>query len=314
MKYTLLRSLIIILLLSGCLSQDNKKPSLTIFHAGSLSVPLKQMILEYQKTHPKVIINTEAAGSVACARKITDLDQHCDIFASADVRVIDKLLIPQHALWSIAFAANEMVIAWVPHTSPDTITTKNWHHVLLNQQITYGRSDPNSDPCGYRTVMVTQLAEKKLNNEGLSQRLLNKDQRYIRPKETDLIALLESGNLDYIFIYRSVAQQHNMNFITLSDSINLKNPALNNWYNKVSVSINGKTPGTTITQNGTAMVYGFTIPINAEHKDLACDFALFMLSKQGASIMEHNGQPSLVPSRAQGYEQIPQILKPFALP
>ncbi|MCK7522654.1 MAG: hypothetical protein MZV64_35710 [Ignavibacteriales bacterium] len=39
----------------------------------------------------------EAAGSLVCARKVTELKKPCDIVASADYFVIDKLLIPEYA-------------------------------------------------------------------------------------------------------------------------------------------------------------------------------------------------------------------------
>ena len=55
-----------------------------IFHAGSLSVPLKQMEKAYEEQNPGIDIRLEGAGSVACARKITDLNRECDIMASAD--------------------------------------------------------------------------------------------------------------------------------------------------------------------------------------------------------------------------------------
>ena len=67
---------------------------LIIFHAGSLSVPMKEISAAFKKENPDVNIMMEAAGSVECARKITELKKPCDIMASADYSVIDKLLNP----------------------------------------------------------------------------------------------------------------------------------------------------------------------------------------------------------------------------
>ncbi|MCL1973294.1 MAG: tungstate ABC transporter substrate-binding protein WtpA, partial [Bacteroidetes bacterium] len=39
--------------------------------------------------HPKVRVLSEGAGSLDCARKITELHRPCDIMASADYAVID---------------------------------------------------------------------------------------------------------------------------------------------------------------------------------------------------------------------------------
>ena len=46
---------------------------LIIFHAGSLSVPLKQIAREYEKKYPGTKIYLESAGSLVCARKVTEL-------------------------------------------------------------------------------------------------------------------------------------------------------------------------------------------------------------------------------------------------
>lgn len=47
------------------------------------------------------------------------------------------------------------------------INADNWYPVLQRNGVTYGRSDPDLDPCGYRTLMVWQLAEKHYNMPGL---------------------------------------------------------------------------------------------------------------------------------------------------
>jgi len=45
-----------------------------------------------------------------------------------------------------------------------------------------------------------------------------------------LVVLLESGELDYIFLYRSVAEQHKLKFLALPDKINLKKSELEKFY------------------------------------------------------------------------------------
>ena len=90
--------------------KENNK--LIIFHAGSLSVPLKQMKDEFTKVNPDIEILLESAGSVKCARKITDLNKECDIMASADYTIIDEMLIPDYTGWNIKFASNEMAIVY----------------------------------------------------------------------------------------------------------------------------------------------------------------------------------------------------------
>jgi len=311
---------VLLALLFGLFITSPKTPSrsskLIIFHAGSLAVPFKQICEEFNKQHPDLQIEREAAGSRMCARKITDLHRPCDVMASADYTVIDTLLIPEHADWNIKFASNEMVIACL--ADPDNtsrITQNNWPDILLQKDVAFGRSDPDADPCGYRTVLVMRLAEKFYDRIGLAEQILAKDQIYIRPKEVDLLAFLESGHLDYIFIYRSVAEQHHLKYLTLPDEINLKNPAFADFYNTASVQLSGKEPGTFVTRTGAPIIYGVTIPSNAPNRDQALAFITYLLdADKGGAILETNGQTSVIPSPTDTFDKIPENLKVFALP
>jgi molybdate/tungstate transport system substrate-binding protein len=300
--------------LNSDLHTDSQK--LIIFHAGSLAVPFKQICEKFNAHHPDVKIIREAAGSRVCARKIADLHRPCDVLASADYTVIDTLLIPQHADWNIKFAANEMVIAFRKDSRrADQINKNNWCDILLDKDVAFGRSDPNADPCGYRAVLTIKLAEKFYNSTGLADKMLAKDQRYIRPKEIDLLALLEVGELDYMFIYRSVAEQHKLRYITLPDEINLKKTQLSDSYKRASVHLTGTMPGTFITKFGEPIVYGVTIPKNAPNRELAMVFLTFLLdADKGGAILEKNGQTSVVPSPTDTFDSLPESLKTFALP
>ena len=307
-------SFILIAHFSG-FSQGNKqiKGDLIIFHAGSLSVPFKEIAAEFKKLNPQVNILMESAGSVASARKITDLDKPCDIMASADYSVIDKMLIPKFADWNIKFASNELCVVYSEKSRyANQITAKNWTEMLLKPDVAYGRSDPNSDPCGYRTEMMLQLAEKQYKKPALYSKFSTKDRQYMRPKETDLLALIETNSVDYIFLYRSVAVQHNLKYIILPDAINLKNPSFASQYAIAKVSINGSKPGEKQIMTGEPMIYSFTILRNAPNKAAAIAFAGFLLQKEkGQSIMARNGQPSVVPMKADNFDKIPSQLKTY---
>lgn len=311
------------LIMLGCILlmqqvQAQNSPSankrLIIFHAGSLSVPFQKIIEGFKREHPGVEVFKEIAGSRDCARKISELNQPCDLFASADYEVIDELLVPKFADWSLKFATNEMSIVYTDRSRrAKEINARNWFDILLDHNVSFGRSDPNADPCGYRTILTMELAERYYGVQDLTDRLLNKDKEYIRPKEVDLLSLLEMGELDYIFIYRSVAEQHQLHYVTLPDSINLKRPEFASYYKQVSVELNGKNPGEKIKQVGIPMFYGVTIPKNAPNRPLAIAFLQYLLDKhKGLKILEDLGQPSAVPSECTQYDKLPQSLQQYA--
>jgi len=287
---------------------------LVIFHAGSLSVPFREMAKAFEDRHPGIKVVREAAGSRTCARKIIDLGRKCDIMASADYTVIEDLLIPEYASWNISFATNEMAIMYRPDSKcSKKINAGNWYSILLKKGVEYGHSDPNADPCGYRTMLVWQLAEKYYKVPGLYEKLkAGCPLRNVRPKETDLIALLEAGELDYLFIYRSVCLQHKALFVELPARINLGSFRYAGFYRQAGIKIAGKTPGDFVEKTGRPMVYGITIPKNAPHLQTAIRFVSFLLGPEGRAIMEKNGQAPVYPVKVTGdIEKLPAGIKAF---
>ena len=296
---------------TGAGSQKGARGDLVIFHAGSLSIPFRDLAKAFLKKHPGVNVHAEAAGSRHCARKISDLGRRADIMASADYKVVRNLLMPKHADFNIRFATNEMAIAYTAKSrQASEIQGDNWHKILLDPAVRFGRSDPNSDPCGYRTVMVFQLAEKRYGVTGLAAKLRAKHgRRFIRPKETDLLSLVEAGEIDYLFIYRSVAAQHGLKMILLPDEVNLSSTKHRKLYRTATVRVTGKKPGSYITRRGEPMVYSITIPKRARNRKLAEAFVAFLLSKEGRGIIEKNGQPFLWPMAMDGADKLPASLR-----
>jgi molybdate/tungstate transport system substrate-binding protein len=268
-----------------------------IFHAGSLTLPVEELTTAFQAKHPEVPFETEASGSNAAARKISELGREADLMMSADYTVIDKLLIPDFATWNVQFARNTMVIAYTDQSQyAAEINADNWYEILTRDGVVYGHSDPDADPCGYRTLLVWQLAEAHYGVDGLSAKLEEHcPPENVRPKSVELIALLESGDMDYAWEYRSVAVQHGMRFVELPDEINLSMVEQADFYSQASVDIAGSEPGTTMTMVGSPIVYGVTIPKNAPNPEMAVEFVKFLLGPEGQAIMEGQGQPPIVP-------------------
>jgi len=284
---------------------------LIIFHAGSLTVPIQELTEKFQAQYPGVTFETEASGSNAAARKISELGRQADLMMSADYTVIDKLLIPGFADWNVRFARNTMVIAYTDQSQyADEISADNWYEILTRDGVIYGHSDPDADPCGYRTLLVWQLAEKHYGVPGLYTRLDEHcPPENVRPKSVELIALLESGDMDYAFEYRSVAVQHGLEFVELPDELNLSMVEHADFYSQATVDIAGSEPGTTMTMTGSPIVYGVTIPKNAPSPDLAVEFVEFLLGPEGQAVMAGQGQPPIVPPVAGDVSAVPAELR-----
>jgi molybdate/tungstate transport system substrate-binding protein len=304
-------SLIVVLsLLTGCNSAREKH--IINFHAGSLSVPVRKLNEVFEKANPGIRVLPEAAGSLNCARKITELGKACDIMLSADYFVIDNMLIPSYASWNIKFATNEIVIAYRSESKYSSIFREdNWTDILLKDDVIIGRSDPDADPCGYRTIFVARLAEKYYAREGLADSLLNKNHEYIRPKEVDLVALTEVGAIDYMFQYKSVAIQHGFRYLELPDEINLSSPLMKDLYVTVSYMVPGDTLGSRREVRGDYISYSGTVLDKAPQKELAIKYFTMLLSEEGINIFRESGQDPLIPAQTDDYDAVPVALQPF---
>jgi len=285
---------------------------LQIFHAGSLTIPFAQVSEEFNQLHPDVEILAEGAGSQATIRKVTELHKECGVIGSADYTIILQLMSPEYADWYIVFATNQMCIAYTDKSQfGDEINEDNWYEILQRDGVKYGRSDPNQDPCGYRTLLVWQLAEAHYGVPGMYDNLYETEGDLMRPKSVELIALLESGDLDYAFEYSSVAAQHNLNYVALPPEINLSSEEHKDFYTTAEVEISGKQPGEKITKKGKPIVYGVTIPSNFVNKELAIAWVDFLLSPEGMAIMEANGQPPVIPAMTNDESKLPEELKKY---
>ncbi|MDI6905545.1 MAG: tungstate ABC transporter substrate-binding protein WtpA [Candidatus Bathyarchaeia archaeon] len=291
---------------SRCLFPDY----LTIFQAGSLSVPMQKIGEEFSHKYSRIRIAFESSGSVDAIRKITDLNRSCDILTVADYNLIPKMMYDNHASWVIIFASNEMVIAYTDGSKYNNeINSTNWYEILSKDEVTIGRSDPNCDPCGYRALMVFELASIYYSDPFINTTLWEHSNTVVRPKSVELLALLEAGQIDYAFEYKSVAVQHNLNYVELPDEINLSNWTMSNYYASVNITISKDDEHMVIT--GAPILYGVTIPKNAEHESEAVDFVKFMLSQDGRNIIEECGQNSMYPAYTDDVSRVPSELREF---
>jgi molybdate/tungstate transport system substrate-binding protein len=220
--------------------------------------------------------------------------------ASADYTVIDKLLIPVYASWNIRFATNRLVLCYTDKSRyANEINAQNWHEILRRKGVVWGHSDPNLDPCGYRALMVLQLAEKYYKIQGLYEHLIaNRPKENIRPKSVELVSLLQTGNMDYAWEYRSVAVQHGLKFVELPDQINLGNYKYDNFYKQATVKVTGKKPGTFLTMKGKSCTYGVALVKNSPNAKAATAFLQFMLDPHGGlKVLQEMGQPPFIPCR-----------------
>jgi len=267
----------------------NNDKGLKILHAGALRKPMKECVHLFWEKCPDFRVSLDCAGSRACARAVLE-GRDVDVIALADPHVFEDLLVPDHVDIFFVFATDRMVLAYDEFSRISaSINRENWMDILCREDVSFARSDHNLDPCGYRTLMLWQLAEKYYNRPGLFNKLNSKcGTDLIYPKSIDLSAALLEGSVDYIFGYSSVAEQFGFYYINLPDRINLSNPAYADEYSGVTVTVTGKEGGVSLVK-GTPIEFAVAIPRNSTNKEAANTFVKMLTSPEGEKILGNCG-------------------------
>ncbi len=305
------------LCLLGASPAQAGKIILKVFHAGSLAVPFAAIEKAFEARYPYIDVRRESSGSVKAIRKVTDLGKSCDVIASADYSLIPAMMFPKYADHVYLFARNELVLCYTSLSAgAEEITPYNWFEILARPGVKWGFSNPNMDPCGYRTLIMIALAEefyqKPLWSELLTPyfsfgyqkneerillrvpaRLSPRGRKvYLRSKAVELLGLLESGALDYAVEYLSVAKQHGLSYVKLPPEINLGSFNHQSLYQKVAIIL-----GTGRKIFGKAIVYGIAALKVASHPREAKLFESFVLSPEGQKILKSHHHLPLIPPR-----------------
>ncbi len=317
-------------LVSACGSDDQK---VKLMYAGSLIVPFERLAAAFEREHPGVDVVTEAHGSIQVLRHVTELGDRMDFVASADEQLIPPLMYDRvdpatgepWASWYCTFATNRMVLAVSPRSPlAGELTPETWYRRLAEPDVRFGLADPRFDAAGYRALMVLQLAEREYDDPYLLEDMLmgrfttpvTVERRggtdiievpeiletsagsnvVLRGASIQLIALLESGDLDCAFEYESVARQHGLDYVRLPASIDLGDERRRDDYQTVKVKLDFRRFASVRPEfTGDVIRYAFTIPANAPDPEVARQFAAFLLGPDGRRILESDHQPLLTP-------------------
>ncbi|WP_135854643.1 substrate-binding domain-containing protein [Halorussus salinus] len=169
--------------------------------------------------------SVEAHGSVACRRLLEDGLRDPDAVALADPALFAGL-----AERVTCFATNALVVA-VREELADRYD--DWRALVADRDLALGRTDPDRDPLGYRTVMALELADG-IDADALADRI------DVFP-ETGLLRTLEAGGIDAAFAYRNMAVEHDLPYLSLPDGIDFSNPELADEYAEETLELADRT-------------------------------------------------------------------------
>ena len=296
---------------------------LDVCHAGSLSAALADVEKAFAAAHPDVRVSDVSGGSVALARKLATGDQACDVYASADYLVIDRMLKPAGlADYTVVFAEGRIVLAYLT-TDPAAqgVSEANWYQKLLAPGVRAGGAHPFLEPGGYRAHMILELAQRHYGVAGLYNSLLEHYQVIPAAPGPGAPALGRDFSFQFTYEHSAAAAalgNPTYRYIRLSDRIDLSNPAHAADYTTASVTLPGvgiAAAAASVTIPGARVAWGVTVVKTSTHQQDALAFVGMMLGPAGTNALKaHGPSPVAAAVNRSDYARIPQALKALVTP
>ncbi|WP_372910978.1 extracellular solute-binding protein [Salinigranum sp.] len=198
-------------------------------------------------------LEVEAHGSAQVARLVAEGAKTPDIVSLADVALFDAWVKPA---WYAEFATNAVVVAYNPETEGgrrlSAVGADEWYRPLLDGSVALGRTDPDLDPLGYRTLFMLELATAYYDLDvDLRETIPRREQVY---PETQLISGFETGAIDAAVAYRNMAVERGYDYVELPAEIDQSDPRLADHYSRARYEL---PDGTVVT--GRPISYGSTM-------------------------------------------------------
>jgi molybdate/tungstate transport system substrate-binding protein len=267
-----------------------------VAYAGSMGVVMDRFIGPAFAKANDVEFQGIGQGAYGLARQLEGRLLQADVFASITPGPIDILRKAGMIGPAVPVGSTQMVVAYSPKSKfvPDFEAAaqgkKNWHEVLQNPGLRFGRTDPATDPQGQNIIFTMLLAQNFYKQPGLADKILggyqNPQQIFTEPS---LLSRLEAGQIDASSGYLSAVHSHHLPYIKLPDEINLSNPEMEaKWYKNVqfSITLAGGKEAALTTQ---PLVFYATVLKDSKQPALAEKFVQFLQSPEGQKLLDDNG-------------------------
>ena len=262
-------------LLAGCggavgLHSRRQGGSLKVLYAAALARAFQENVAPAYEKATGFSFEGDPGGSQALAHEITGRLQRVDVFVSASPKVTETLMGKRNGdwvRWYVTFASSPIVLAYSPLSRyAGDFHSESWTKVVTSKGFILGRTDPSLDPSGAMVVKLLKAADSYYKTPGLSDRVLAASD--VEP-EQDELGRLETGQVDASFIYKNLAVETGMPYVSLPTSL------------------------------GGKAVFTISIVRGAPDPPAALAFVHFLLSKEGTRMLRKDGL-TLLPHRASG--------------
>ncbi len=245
----------------------------------------------FGKAH-QVEFRGDGQGAYALAHLIAGHQLTPDVFVSITPGPIEVLMKAGLVKKAYPVASTQMCIAYSPSSpyAKEFASGKTpWYKILQQPGVTFGRTDPQTDPQGQNIVFTLQLAERYYHQPGLAQKVLGPIEN---PKqifnEMSLLARLKSGQIAASSGYLSAVKSLHLPCVQLPPEINLSDPAYKkSWYDKAGFQLN--VDGKEKMVKPQPLVFYAAVPSTAPNPKLGEEFIQYMQSPEGQKMFRADG-------------------------
>ncbi len=234
---------------------------LVVYTADAYVKETAMLLQGFHKQTGVPVAPPRGGGSYADAREIGG-GAPADILISVALNAYDRnYLAERYSGWAIAFASDQMVIAYSNATlnnsrAADVVNAlqtaassnssnlfQNAFSELTSGEVKIGISNPESDPAGLRAYLLLYIAGYLYagNTTYFAQRANASGSIVSSPSAAELVSPLEFGSIQFLFIYKSAAISDHLKYIQLPAELSQGDPALASFYSMFTYSLPGGT-------------------------------------------------------------------------
>lgn len=264
----------------------------------------------------------KSAGSLLLAQQISQ-GNPVSVFISVARPAVQPLYLGNESSgWAIAFASDQMALAYsngsLQNSAANSIltaynsavasnTTEAWYSffsIISSGSVKIGISNPNADPAGYRAWIVLEAASQAYahNSTFFGHRIISNNGNITGASAADLVGPLETGQIQFLFIYKSAATAHKLNYLQLPDEVNLGNPKYSQFYSKFSYKLSKG------VQTGALIALYITVPADSTDTADSLQFVVFVV-KNSPTLLSPFGLVPMTPARLYNSTTIPEPLQ-----
>ena len=261
------------------------------YSADAYAVEATALLNGFSQSTGVPVAPVKSGGSFADANQIA-AGAPDDVFISVALSATGPAYLKNlSSNWAIGFASDQMVLAYSNSTQTSAATgiinlantaeksnaTADWNSFytsLTSGSVKIGVSNPVSDPAGLRGWLVLEAAGYVYsggNQQAYVSPLLQNKGNVTGTNAAALVAPLQAGQIQFLFIYKSAAVTDKLSFLTLDSHVNLGSSNLSSFYSKFSYA---DSAGTT---KGAAIVLCITIPLSAVNTVEALEFVQYVV-------------------------------------